>query len=53
MVVVLTVVEAYESHLHESLNLSGAWVDHPRDWFVLAEQLPVHKEQVREHLTVK
>ena len=52
MVVVLTAVEADKPHLAEGLNLFGGGVNHPV-YLRITLHLPVHEEQVREHLTVK
>ena len=52
MVVVLTAVEADKPHLTEGLDLLGGGVNHPMHGRITLH-LPVHEEQVREHLTVE
>ena len=52
MVVILPAVEADKSHLTEGLDLFGGGVNHSMHRRI-ALHLPVHKEQVREDLTVE
>ena len=52
MVVVLTTVEADQPHLTEGLDLLGGGVNHPM-YRRITLNLPVHEEQVWEHLTVE
>ena len=53
MVVVSSAVEADELHLEKLLDLLGRRVDHPHARGPVAVVLPVHEEQVREHLDVE
>ena len=52
MIVVLPAVEADKPHLAEGLNLLRGGVNHPMHGRIIL-YLPVHKEQVREDLTVE
>ena len=52
MVVVFTAVESDKPHLTEGLNLLRGGVNHPM-YRRITLNLPVHEEQVREHLAVE
>ena len=53
VVVVPTAVETDQLHAHELLDLLRGRVDHSDNLIPISLELPVHQEQIREHLDIE